>query len=208
MASYDSNFTNSTAVRPRHYRRPVERPFRAEERNRTTILFGGLTRKHEHFIKAVFEGSGYTCEILPTPDLNAFHIGREYCNNGQCNPVYFTTGSLIQYLTNLEAQGLSRHDIVDRYLFFTAGCCGPCRFGMYDAEYRLALDNAGFGGFRVVTFQQDDGVRGPHHEHLELRPLQGHHDRRRGRRGRGLRRRLFERGLLLRLSDGSSLGLR
>ena len=39
---------------------------------------------------------------------------------------------------------MSRQDIVDRYVFFTAGGCGPCRFGMYEAEYRLALRNAGF----------------------------------------------------------------
>jgi len=39
-------------------------------------------------------------------------------------------------------------------VFFTAGACGPCRFGMYEAEYRLALRNAGFDGFRVLLFQQ------------------------------------------------------
>ncbi len=141
-----------------HYRRPAERPFTAAERDRTTILIGGLTRRHERFIQAVFQGSGYHCDILPTPDVNAFHIGKEYCNNGQCNPAYFTAGSLIQHLINLEAGGLSRREVEDRYVFFTAGCCGPCRFGMYDSEYRLALENAGFGGFRVLQFQQDDGV--------------------------------------------------
>src|SRR5262249_22654045 len=44
------------------------------------------------------------------------------------------------------------------YVFFTAGSCGPCRFGMYEAEYRLAVENAGFHGFRVLLFQQDDGI--------------------------------------------------
>ncbi len=144
---------------PAHYRRPAGRPFTAAERCRTTILIGGLTRRHERFIQAVFQGSGYRCDILPTPDLNAYHVGREYCNNGQCNPAYFTAGSLIQQLMDLEARGLSRQDIQDRYVFFTAGSCGPCRFGMYDSEYQLALENAGFGGFRVLQFQQDDGVR-------------------------------------------------
>jgi len=54
---------------------------------------------------------------------------------------------------------MSRKDIIDNYLYFTAGSCGPCRFGMYAAEYRLALQNAGFDGFRVLRFQQDDGIR-------------------------------------------------
>jgi predicted nucleotide-binding protein (sugar kinase/HSP70/actin superfamily) len=66
---------------------------------------------------------------------------------------------LIQYLRNLEAEGMSRKDIIDNYLYFTAGSCGPCRFGMYAAEYRLALQNAGFDGFRILRFQQDDGIR-------------------------------------------------
>jgi len=30
-----------------HFHRPVERPFTAGERDRVTILFGGLTWKHE-----------------------------------------------------------------------------------------------------------------------------------------------------------------
>ena len=86
-------------------------------------------------------------------------LGKEYGNNGQCNPTYFTVGCLVQYLQQLEKQGIPRQDIVDNYVFFTAGSCGPCRFGMYEAEYRFALQNAGFDGFRVLLFQQDDGIK-------------------------------------------------
>ncbi len=142
-----------------HYRRPVERPFTAAERDRVTILVGGLTWKHDRLIKAVFEGSGYRCENLPTPDAAACQLGRMYGNVGQCNPTYFTAGSLIRYLLDLEASDLSREEIVDRYVFFTSGSCGPCRFGMYESEYRLALANAGFDGFRVLLFQQNDGMK-------------------------------------------------
>ena len=142
-----------------HYRRPFERPFTAEERSTVTILVGGLTRKHEELIRAVFQGSGYRCELLPMPDQDAFLLGKEFGNNGQCSPAYFTSGALIQYLRNLESDGMSRRDIVDNYLYFTAGSCGPCRFGMYAAEYRLALQNAGFDGFRILRFQQDEGIK-------------------------------------------------
>jgi predicted nucleotide-binding protein (sugar kinase/HSP70/actin superfamily) len=148
-----------TAARPRtHFHRPVERAFTAAERDRVTILFGGLTWKHEWLIRSAFESAGYKVELLPTPDVAGFQLGKEYGNNGQCNPTYFMTGHLIKYLKGLEARGLSRQDIVDRYVFFTAGSCGPCRFGMYEAEYRLAVENAGFHGFRVLLFQQDDGI--------------------------------------------------
>ena len=64
-----------------------------------------------------------------------------------------------RYLQGLEAKGVAREDIINNYVFFTAGSCGPCRFGMYEAEYRFALQNAGFDGFRVLLFQQNDGIK-------------------------------------------------
>jgi hypothetical protein len=41
---------------PAHFHRPVERAFKAEERSRVTILFGGYTWKHEDMIRAVLQG--------------------------------------------------------------------------------------------------------------------------------------------------------
>ena len=146
-------------VQIQHFRKPVERPFKAEERDRVTILFGGLTWKHEKLIQAVFQGNGYKCVMIPTPNVAAFQLGKEYGNNGQCNPTYFTVGNLVQYLQGLERSGMSREEIINNYVFFTAGSCGPCRFGMYEAEYRFALQNAGFDGFRVLLFQQQEGVK-------------------------------------------------
>ncbi|MGB9605705.1 MAG: activator of (R)-2-hydroxyglutaryl-CoA dehydratase, partial [Bryobacteraceae bacterium] len=141
-----------------HFKRPVERPFTRGERATTTILFGGLTWKHERLIQGVLEGLGYKAQPLPTPDRRAFQTGKEYGNNGQCNPTYFTVGNLVRYLESLRAQGVPHQQILDHYVFFTAGACGPCRFGMYEAEYRLALRNSGFDGFRVLLFQQTAGL--------------------------------------------------
>jgi len=141
------------------FRKPVERPFTASERGKVTILLGGMTWKHDNLFRAVFQGCGYKCEALPVPDVPAFQLGKEFGNNGQCNPTYFTVGCLVQYLQQLEKSGIPRQEIVDNYVFFTAGSCGPCRFGMYEAEYRYALQNAGFDGFRVLLFQQDDGIK-------------------------------------------------
>src|SRR3974377_1683012 len=143
----------------RHFRRPVERAFGAAERNKATILFGALPWKHERVIQAVFQGCGYNCEVMPVANVSAFQLGKEYGNNGQCNPTYFTVGNLVQYLQSLEARGMSKQEIIDNHVFFTARSCGPCRFGMCECEYRLALQNAGFDGFRVLLFQQNDGVK-------------------------------------------------
>src|SRR5215831_1905064 len=141
-----------------HFKRPVERAFTKQQRAKTTLLFGGLTWKHEKLVHGALEGLGYLAEAVPTPNVRAFQTGKEYGNNGQCNPTYFTVGNLVQYLQALEEQGLTKQEIIDRYVFFTAGACGPCRFGMYEAEYRLALRNSGFDGFRVLLFQQSGGL--------------------------------------------------
>src|SRR5487761_1489935 len=141
------------------FHRPVENSFTRSQRDKTTILFGGLTWKHEKLVHGALESLGYRCEALPVPNKKAFQLGKEYGNNGQCNPTYFTVGNLVEDVQSLEEKGLSKQEIIDRYVFFTAGSCGPCRFGMYESEYRLALQNAGFGGFRVLLFQQNDGVK-------------------------------------------------
>jgi predicted nucleotide-binding protein (sugar kinase/HSP70/actin superfamily) len=142
----------------RHYRRPEEPRFTLAERESVTILVGGLTWKHEELILAVFESSGYRCSRLPVPSRPDFEAGKQYGNNGQCNPTYFTVGCLVRYLQQLRESGLTKEEIAQRYVFFSAGSCGPCRFGMYEAEYRYALENAGFDGFRVLIFQQGDGI--------------------------------------------------
>jgi predicted nucleotide-binding protein (sugar kinase/HSP70/actin superfamily) len=151
--------THASAKKPiQHFKRPVERAFTRDQRPYTTVLFGGLTWSHERLIKGAWEGLGYKCDVVATPDVKAFQLGKEYGNNGQCNPTYFTVGNLVQHLQGLEAKGLTREQISKDYVFITAGACGPCRFGMYEAEYRLALRNSGFEDFRVILFQQSKGL--------------------------------------------------
>ena len=141
------------------YRLKPERPFLRSERAATTVLMGGLTYAHEQMVVAGLTALGYKCEALPNTNLDSYALGREHCSNGLCNPAYFTIGNLLAYLRNLrDQQGLSVEQICDRYVFYTAGSYGPCRFGMYESEYRFALQSAGFGDFRVLTFQQSDGI--------------------------------------------------
>ena len=88
--------------------------------------------------------------------MKAFQTGKEYGNNGQCNPTYFTVGNLVQFL-----QGLESRPIAPGYHRLSSSSrrrLRPCRFGMYEAEYRLALRNSGFDGFRVILFQQSGGL--------------------------------------------------
>src|SRR5262245_47697616 len=69
-----------------HFKRPVENPFTKSQRANTTLLFGGLTWKHEQLVHGALEGLGYKCRALPVPNVAAFQTGKEYGNNGQCNP--------------------------------------------------------------------------------------------------------------------------
>lgn len=123
-----------------------------------TILLGGLSRTHDLIAAAGLRGLGYRVEALDVPDQNAFRLGKEFCNRGECNPAYFTIGNLLKYLLSLrDEKGLSPAEIIDQYAFLTAGACGPCRFGLYPTEFRRALRQAGFEGFRVLLFQQQGG---------------------------------------------------
>jgi len=142
-----------------HWFDAVPREFTREQREHTTILVSGLTMAHDLFIQAALRGIGYKVMAMDTPDNDALQFGREYGNRGQCNPTYFTVGNLVKYLDNLRDQGMSKEDIVKNHVFITAGACGPCRFGTYVTEYRKALRDSGFDGFRVLLFQQTGGLK-------------------------------------------------
>jgi predicted nucleotide-binding protein (sugar kinase/HSP70/actin superfamily) len=157
-------------VTMRQWHDPVPSTFTASQRPHTTLLVSGLTMAHDLFIQSVLRGLGYNVLALDCPDNDALRFGKEFGNRGQCNPTYFTVGNLVKYLHHLrDKQGLSVRDIVDRYVFVTAGGCGPCRFGTYVTEYRKALRDSGFEGFRVLLFQQAGGLKQATGEELGLR---------------------------------------
>src|SRR4030095_5182807 len=76
------------------------------------------------------------------------------------NPTYFTVGNLVKFLAQRGVRDqLSPAEVVKKYVFLRGGACGRCRFGMYATEYRKALRDAGFDGFRVMLFQQTGGLK-------------------------------------------------
>jgi predicted nucleotide-binding protein (sugar kinase/HSP70/actin superfamily) len=133
--------------------------FTKKEKAHITVLVSGLTMAHDYFLQGALRGIGYHVEMLDCPDVAALQFGKEFGNRGQCNPTYFTVGNLVKFLCTLrDKHGISSQEIIKKYVFLTAGACGPCRFGMYVTEYRKALRDAGFDGFRVVLFQQTGGL--------------------------------------------------
>ncbi len=142
-----------------HFRDPNPQFFTRAQRPKTTVLVGGLTIAHDYLISATLAGLGYRVETLDNPDSAALQLGKEFGNRGQCNPTYFNVGNLVKRLHELREQGLTSQQIVDGYVFVMPGACGPCRFGSYVTEYRKALRDAGFDGFRVMLFQQQGGLK-------------------------------------------------
>jgi predicted nucleotide-binding protein (sugar kinase/HSP70/actin superfamily) len=146
-------------ARSQQWKDTINREFYADQRAHTKILVSGLTMAHDLFVKAGLKGLGYQIEALDCPDNDALNTGKEYGNRGQCNPTYFTVGNLVKYLISLrDKEGMSTEEIINKHVFLTAGACGPCRFGMYVTEYRKALNDAGFEGFRVMLFEPNGGM--------------------------------------------------
>ncbi len=133
--------------------------FTESQREHTTILVSGLTLAHDQLVVAAISGLGYTVDHLDVPDTDALRFGKEFGNRGQCNPTYFGVGNLVKFLSERRDEGMTVEEINNSYIFLTAGACGPCRFGMYVTEYRKALRDAGFEGFRVMLFQQQGGLK-------------------------------------------------
>jgi predicted nucleotide-binding protein (sugar kinase/HSP70/actin superfamily) len=125
----------------------------------TIMLVGGLTILQDKLIESALHSIGENFIALPNPTFESFQTGKAFGNRGQCNPTYFTVGNLVKYLQNLrDKDGISTEEIVGKYVFVTAGGCGPCRFGMYITEYKKALHDAGFEGFRITSFEHDKGI--------------------------------------------------
>lgn len=104
--------------------------------------------------------AGLKFEIMEEPNNESLQLGREFGNRGQCNPTYFTVGNLVKHLIHMrDVLGMPTEKILKDYAFVTAGGCGPCRMGMYATEYRKALRDSGFEGFRVLLFTRSGDVQ-------------------------------------------------
>jgi len=136
-----------------------DEPIQYAPKEETIMLSGGLTILQDKLIQAALRSMGKNYISMPNPNFESFQKGKAYGNRGQCNPTYFTVGNLVKYLQNLrDEKGLSSEEIVRKYVYITAGGCGPCRFGMYITEYKKALRDAGFEGLRITSFDHDKGI--------------------------------------------------
>ncbi len=144
----------------KHYTSYKARPFTREQRDSTTILFGGLTWKHERLVQGVFNNLNYKAKPLPNITRADLDAGKELIDVGACCPTIFTTGSLVNFLKT-EVATSGKQKTLDDYVFLTAGACGPCRFGQYHESYEMALDGMGLKDFRLFLLAQDELDQAP-----------------------------------------------
>lgn len=142
-----------TPVTGAHYRAYKPRPFTRAERDKVTVLFGGLHWRAERLIQGAMENLGYNASVLPTATREDLLTGREVADIGQCCPTSFTTGNLANFLRN-EAKKSGAEEVANRFIYVTAGSCGACRFGQYHQSYELALRNVGLESFRLFLLDQ------------------------------------------------------
>ena len=133
----------------------VPRPFTAAERDRTTIAFGGMTWRTERALQGLFSNCGYRSLRLPSATREDLLKGRELIDNGQCCPMAFTTGALVNFLER-QVETVGSAAAVNDYIYVTLGACGACRFRQYHQSYELALRNLGLEDFRLFFVQQDE----------------------------------------------------
>lgn len=143
----------------KHYTAYKPGAFSKNERDAVTILYGGLTWKHERLMQGVFHNLSYKAEPLPNVSRQDLDAGKELIDVGACCPTTFVTGNLVNYLKNeVETQG--KQSVIDNYVYLTAGACGACRFGQYHQSYTMALDTIGLKDFRLFLMAQDEMDQG------------------------------------------------
>ena len=143
-----------------HYKAYKPKPFTREERETTTILYGGLTWKHERLIQGVLQNLKYNAQPLPNVARADLDAGKELIDVGACCPTIFTTGNLVNFLKS-EVAERGKEEVAKKYVYLTAGACGPCRFGQYHESYAMALDGLGMRDFRMFLLAQDQLDQGP-----------------------------------------------
>ncbi len=152
----DLNFVNQA---PTQWKDTHGKSIEYAKKDDTIFLLGGLTLIQDKLAESALSSLGINFTALPNPTFESYQKGKAFGNRGQCNPTYFTVGNLVKYLQDLrDTKGLSSQEIVEKYVYITAGGCGPCRFGMYITEYKKALRDAGFEGFRLTSFEHDKGI--------------------------------------------------
>jgi predicted nucleotide-binding protein (sugar kinase/HSP70/actin superfamily) len=138
----------------------TQRPWLKKDKKQVTILYSLVERRKSLFMRAFFKRGGYKFIDMGDHIKEDVRWAKEYGNRMECNPMYFTCGSFLRHLFNIEREtSMSKDEIAKKYIFLCGGGqCGPCRYGMYPQEYLKAANDAGFKDIRILIFSSELGT--------------------------------------------------
>lgn len=97
------------------------------------LLVGGLGGFHDGLVAAVLRAQGRDAVPLGSVDRAALERGRAALPRGQCAPLLYTTGAL------LEAVGAASNRPL---AYMGLSSCGPCRYAVFEDGWRRAVTEA------------------------------------------------------------------
>ncbi len=98
-----------------------------------TLLVGGLGWPHDTLVAAALRAQGHDVANIGPLDRGALERGRAALPRGQCAPLLFTTGALLDAVASLPGRRLA-------YLGLQS--CGPCRYALFEDSWRRAVREA------------------------------------------------------------------
>lgn len=115
----------------------------ARAKERGDIILLSRMGPQTDLVNAALRSEGLSTEALPEPTHAEIVTGQQNTNGKECFPLMLTLGALI----NRIARDCSS---TQTYAFFMPTTNGPCRFGVYNSQFRLTLERLGLG-HRVRT---------------------------------------------------------
>lgn len=111
---------------------------------RRTILCPPLSEYHFQFLEPIMRAEGLDFRVLPEGGRGSVELGLNYVNNDACYPAMIVVGQFLNALRSGE------FDLETTDCFY-AQTGGACRASNYVPLLRKALDEAGFGGVRILA---------------------------------------------------------
>lgn len=117
-----------------------------------TLWVPHMGEGHPIFFAAALRGAGLDARALPLETVASFQKGRRETRGGECVPCPATFGA---FMTELE-----NSDTPERQVLFMPTAEGPCRFGQYCTQNRIALNRHGLTEVPIVSWSSSDTYDG------------------------------------------------
>ena len=117
-----------------------------------TLWVPCMGEAHPIFVAATLRGAGLDARALPLETHESFQKGRRETRGGECVPCPATFGAFMTELENSDAP--------ERQALFMPTAEGPCRFGQYCTQNRIALNRRGLTEVPIVSWSSTDTYDG------------------------------------------------